>query len=398
MSDTTVSGEIYLTPREDESDAGDLSTKTKGNENQIETKRDGKVASMQSPYTMPPEEPGPPKVEFTGAYAANHSSQPAEVQSLRFPGSLLVLGTNGRNNLMKYRTTAKVILAAGRLRRGTSLQQRWYESLRKELGGRRVSEATVKELVHIAEREGIPVPKKGSLYGKVTVCFTKARKIGFDNPLGAVVGLVTMTRPIITVSVGKRIGRDPTVVSMGKGMFRPKLINVSNTLDVHDKYVEHIIINVRRGERLVGEGFLPISLFSEDSADSTLSYEGKVQILAPVRDDTGKYQKFYDRLFPKRGEIHVHAEYSRSASEELKGLSYRRALINAIGSPISDLPRNLDRKKHFRVRRQMIDALKNSNNSSPTMDSNASSRVSNFSSRPLSSNAAIVPALVFPSR
>jgi len=395
MSDTTASGEIYLTPREDGSDEGDHSTGTEENEYQIEIKRGDKGTTIQSPYSIPPEEQDPPKIEFTGAYVSNHSSQPAEVQSLRFPGRLLVLGTNGRNNLMKYRTTAKVVLAAGRLRKGTSLQQRWYESLRKELGGRRVSEATVEELVYIAEREGIPVPKRGSLYGKVTVCCTKARKISFNSPVGAVVGLVTMTRPTITVSVGKRIGRDPTVVSMGKGMFWPKLTRVSNTLDVHDKYVEHIIISVRRGDRLVGEGFLPISLFS---GNSTLSYEGDVQILAPVRDDKGKSQEFYDRLFPKRGKIHVHVEYSRSAAEELKGLSYRRALINAIGSPISDLPRNLDKKKDFRVRRQMIDAIKNSSNSSPKMDSNASSRVSNISGEPHSSKATIVPALVFPSR
>ena len=124
--------------------------------------------------------------EFTDSYAANNciyveskdehgkitkNKRPADVHSVSYSGTHLILRDEhgDTRSLMKYRSVAKATVLAGKLVKGGALQQRWYKYLSKELGNRRVAYATEEELVYIAKRAGIKVPKHDSVYGYVDV-------------------------------------------------------------------------------------------------------------------------------------------------------------------------------------------------------------------------------------
>ena len=153
---------------------------------------------------------------------------------------------------------------------------------------------------------------------------------------------------------GKRLGgKTSRVIKIVKSIVYPE-----NKRILHDKFSEKIVIAVYRGKRLVGEAFLPIRNVSETES---LQFEGKITIFAPREEIKSKAQKVFDYLRPTRGKLQVRVTYTKSAAEELNGLSYRRALIEAIGSPICDLPRNLDNKKAIKKRGEAIKRHKAAN-------------------------------------
>ena len=333
------------------------------------------------------------KIKFVGEYEANNSGKPMDVQTVSYSASHLILGENGHHSLLKFRKCAKAVVAAGRLTKGSALQQRWYKSISNELGGRPVREATIEELVYIAKRENIPIPKRGSLYGYVNVFVSKVRKISFDNPIGFVVGLFGWKKPSVSISVRKR---SPVSLGACKGMFFTRVRGQEKPehIEVHDKYVEDVVVQVYRGERLVGEGFSKVNLASENPS-GVLEHSAKIKIYASKDLAKGKWQKLYDRIFRYRGDVNINYTYDKSAAEELGGLSYRRALINAIGLPISDLPRNLDRKKELKALGIKLNKKKNSDMRWGKLRANYTPQVDNHRSK---SAATIVPVLNFPTR
>ena len=116
---------------------------------------------------------------------------------------------------------------------------------------------------------------------------------------------------------------------------------------MHDKYIENVCyISISR-QTISWRSILPIHSFSEIES---LQFEGKITIYAPRNAKKSKLQQLYDYIKPTRGKLQVLASYTKSAAEELNGLSYRRALIQAIGLPVCDLPRNLDNKKEIKIR------------------------------------------------
>ena len=315
-------------------------------------------------------------VQFTDSYTANNcayveskdeqgkitkNKRPADVHSVSYSGTHLILRDQhgDTRSLMKYRSVAKATVLAGKLVKGGALQQRWYKYLSKELGNRRVAYATEEELVYIAKRAGIKVPKRGSVYGYVNVLVERGISITFRNPYDCVASTVTQLQPTLEISVEYR--NPEPLVDFQKGkkkMFYPEWISDELKLAVHDKFSEKIVIAVYRGKRLVGEAFLPIRNVSETES---LHFDGKIAIFAPREEKKSKAQKIFDYLRPTRGKLQVRVTYIKSAAEELNGLSYRRALIEAIGSPICDLPRNLDNKKAIKKRGERIKRHKAAN-------------------------------------
>ena len=304
-------------------------------------------------------------VQFTDSYSANNCELeniydgdkiisvrkiPADVSTLSYGGGHLILhdGYGEKRSLMQYRSVAKPTIFAGKLIKGGALQQRWYKYLSKELGGRRVAYATDEELIYIAEQEGIKVPKRGSVYGYVNLTVEKGELITFRSPVDCISSIFGFVPPTLEVSIEHR---DPeAVVDFRKGrksLLYPQWDSDEAKLEVHDKYIENVVISVYRGKRLVGEAFLPIHSFSEIES---LQFEGKITIYAPRNAKKSKLQQLYDYIKPRRGKLQVLASYTKSAAEELNGLSYRRALIQAIGLPVCDLPRNLDNKKEIKIR------------------------------------------------
>ena len=313
-------------------------------------------------------------VQYTDSYTANNcpyvkdeegritkKKRPADVHSISYSGTHLILRDQhgDTRSLMKYRSVAKATVLAGKLIKGGALQQRWYKYLSKELGNRRVAYATEEELVYIAKRAGIKVPKRGSVYGYVNVCVERGIAITFRNPYDCIASTVTQLQPTLEISVANR--NPEPLVDFRKGkkkMLYPEWLSDELKLAVHDKFSEKIVIAVYRGKRLVGEAFLPIRNVSETES---LQFEGKITIFAPREEIKSKAQKVFDYLRPTRGKLQVRVTYTKSAAEELNGLSYRRALIEAIGSPICDLPRNLDNKKAIKKRGEAIKRHKAAN-------------------------------------